>query len=112
MSLISLSLSLLDFNGGNNNTIRDNIITANGSDGQGIEGWPVDQVDLSLDVSSSVQATLEAFNCHQTQFGGEDFIFQLPESELEQMLSREYFALGRPESTDVPILDDLFVNSA
>lgn len=82
------------------------------NDGQELEGWPDELIDLSLDVSSTVHTTMEAFNCHQTQFGQENFLFQFPESELKKVLSREYFALGRPESTDKTQLDDLFAESA
>ena len=82
------------------------------SDGQELEGWPDELIDLSLDVSSTVHTTIEAFNCHQTQFGQENFFFQFPESELKKMLSREYFALGRPQAMTNTQLDDLFAESA
>ena len=35
-----------------------------------------------------------------------------PESELKKMLSREYFALGRPQAMTNTQLDDLFAESA
>jgi LmbE family N-acetylglucosaminyl deacetylase len=60
------------------------------------QGWPEEQVNVTLDVSATVEAKLAAFRCHQTQFGAENIFRRLPEAEMKELLGYEYFALARP----------------
>jgi LmbE family N-acetylglucosaminyl deacetylase len=71
-------------------------------------GWPDDQVDVCLDVSTTVQAKWEALNCHRTQFGPENLFRRLPEENVKAMMSYEYFALAFPEHSRGIKLNDLF----
>lgn len=62
-------------------------------------GWPDDQLHLVMDVRQFMEAKIAAWNCHRTQFGPDSIFRLLPESTMRQLLSREYFALARPEPT-------------
>ena len=75
-------------------------------DGQ--EGWLDDDVNVTLDVSSTVEDKWDALNCHRTQFGPGNLFRRLPEEDAKQLLSKEYFALAWPETTPGVHLPDLF----
>ena len=57
-------------------------------------GWPDDEVDVTVDVSSTFDAKQKALLCHQTQFGPSNPLRQLPEETTRQMMSQEHFALA------------------
>ena len=71
-------------------------------------GWPDDQVDVSLDVSGTVDAKWEALNCHRTQFGPENLFRRLPVETVKQLMSIEHFALAFPDVPKSTRLNDLF----
>ena len=71
-------------------------------------GWPDSQIHLTLDASASVHAKWKAFDCHHTQFSGDNLLFRLPEMEMKQILRYEHLALARPETSPKTRLADLF----
>lgn len=71
-------------------------------------GWPDDQIEVELDVSSTVGAKWAAINAHHTQFGPNSPFFQFPEAEVKQLMSREYFALAWPQPQPGAQFTDLF----
>jgi LmbE family N-acetylglucosaminyl deacetylase len=71
-------------------------------------GWPDDQIQFKLDVSSTVAAKWDALNAHQTQFGPDNFFRKMPEATAQQLLSREHFAQAWPEPEPGAVSDDLF----
>lgn len=73
-------------------------------------GWPDEEVHVVVDVSATIEAKWKALNCHRTQFGPDNFFRRLPEPMLKEMMSREHFALARPEPTPGLRLDDLFAD--
>jgi LmbE family N-acetylglucosaminyl deacetylase len=60
-------------------------------------GWPEDQINVRLDVSSSVESKWEALNCHRTQFGPGNLFRRLPEDIVKKLMSQEFFAQAWPE---------------
>lgn len=72
------------------------------------KGWPDDQIHCIMDVSATVERKRAAFHCHRTQFGEDNLFRQLPEEAMEQLFSREYFALARPEPDPHTQLTDIF----
>jgi len=60
-------------------------------------GWDDAQINVALDVSDTVAAKWEALQCHRTQFGPGNLFRRLPEDLVQEMISREYFALASPE---------------
>jgi LmbE family N-acetylglucosaminyl deacetylase len=75
-------------------------------------GWPDDQVHCMMDVSSTVDAKWAAFECHRTQLGSHNLFRQLPEVEMKELLSREYFPLAYPPPEPGFNLPDLFAGLA
>jgi LmbE family N-acetylglucosaminyl deacetylase len=75
---------------------------------RGTTGWPDEQVHVTLDVSSTVEAKWAALNSHRTQFGPNNPFRRLPEDLVKQLMSREHFALAWPEPTPGLQLPDLF----
>ncbi len=75
---------------------------------QGTFGWPDELVNLKVDTLSAVEAKRRAFECHQTQFGGDNLFSRLPEAELRELIRYEYLALARPEPATGLMLADLF----
>lgn len=75
---------------------------------RGMIGWPDEEVNVTLDVSRTVEAKWRALNCHRTQFGPDNFFRRLPENMLKEMMSREHFALAWPQPTPGLRLPDLF----
>jgi LmbE family N-acetylglucosaminyl deacetylase len=71
-------------------------------------GWPDEQIDLCMDVSSTVQAKWDALHCHRTQFGPENLFRRLPEEQVKTLMSSECFALAYPEHDTGLHLIDLF----
>ncbi|MFQ5435176.1 MAG: PIG-L family deacetylase, partial [Anaerolineae bacterium] len=72
------------------------------------KGWPDDNVQCIMDVRHTVAAKWAAFNCHRTQFGEGNLFRRLPAEEMQEILSREYFALALPEPAPDLRLHDLF----
>jgi len=82
-------------------------VAAHGGDTSGydelIEGreqsdeWEGDQVHAIVDVSAHVDQKWRAWHCHQTQFGPNSRFRRLPDDEMKELLSREYFTLAYPE---------------
>jgi LmbE family N-acetylglucosaminyl deacetylase len=72
------------------------------------DGWPDDEVNVTMDVSSTVENKWDALNCHRTQFGPGNLFRRLPEEDVKQLMSREYFALAWPEAAPDVHLPDLF----
>ena len=70
--------------------------------------WTLDQVDLVVDVSGSVERKWAALECHRTQFGPEHLFRKLPEGVSQQLLSKEFFALAWPEEPPEGGLTSLF----
>ncbi len=60
-------------------------------------GWPDELVNVILDVSATVDSKMEALKCHRTQFGPGNLFNRLPESDLKELMSREYFSMAWPE---------------
>jgi LmbE family N-acetylglucosaminyl deacetylase len=73
-----------------------------------ITGWPDEKINLTLDVSSTVELKWQALTCHRTQFGPGNLFRRLPEPLVKQMMSREYFSLAWPETPAGTQLQDLF----
>lgn len=71
-------------------------------------GWPDGQVDLTLDVSKTVEAKWEALNCHRTQFGPNNLFRRLPEASVKTLMAYEHFSLAYPEHAARLQLNDLF----
>ncbi|HSF80871.1 MAG TPA: PIG-L family deacetylase [Anaerolineales bacterium] len=73
-------------------------------------GWPDEMVNVTIDVTSTVEAKWEALECHRTQFGPGNLFRRLPEKEIKQLMSREYFALAWPKPVPGMELPDLFID--
>jgi N-acetyl-1-D-myo-inositol-2-amino-2-deoxy-alpha-D-glucopyranoside deacetylase len=71
-------------------------------------GWPDDQVNVTIDVSGTVDEKWEALNCHRTQFGPGNLFNRLSDQTAKALMSREHFALAWPEPDPGLTLDDLF----
>jgi LmbE family N-acetylglucosaminyl deacetylase len=69
--------------------------------------WPDDEVDVIIDVSGFMDRKLAAILCHQTQLNEHSFFMRLPEPELREQWSKEYFGLAWPK-TGQKLADDLF----
>jgi LmbE family N-acetylglucosaminyl deacetylase len=68
-----------------------------------------DQIKARIDVTQFVEAKWNALQCHQTQFGPDNLLRLLPEVDLRQMISFEYFALANPiPENGSQEMDDLF----
>lgn len=71
-------------------------------------GIPDYEVHAVLDVREFIEQKWAAWNCHQTQFGPNSRFRRLPDSEMKELLSREYFNLAYPEPPPGERLRDLF----
>ena len=60
-------------------------------------GWPDEQVNVWMDISSTVHAKWEALSCHRTQFGPGNLFRRLPEERVRRMMSTECFTLAWPD---------------
>jgi len=74
-------------------------------------GWPDDEVEFTVDVSSVVEAKWAALMCHRTQFGQDSRFRQAFEHGSKERLGREYFVLGWPETDVDKSLDDIFIRA-
>ena len=75
------------------------------------EVWEGDEIHAILDVGEYVDRKWAAWECHQTQFGPNSRFRRLPEDEMKELLSREYFTLAIPEPPAAVVnhpLDGLF----
>ena len=61
------------------------------------KGWPDENYQAAIAVNDTSAAKWAAFNCHRTQFGAHSIFRQLPEAEIADIFSTEYFALAYPE---------------
>ncbi|MBE2224307.1 MAG: PIG-L family deacetylase [Anaerolineae bacterium] len=59
--------------------------------------WPDDKYQVAIQVNGTTAVKWTAFNCHRTQFGEDSLFRRLPESEMSEFFSTEYFALAYPE---------------
>lgn len=73
------------------------------------EAWPEDQIHVTVDVSQYVEQKWAAWNCHRTQFGPNSRFRRLPDSDMKEILSTEYFAMVRPEPAPGVMLADLLL---
>ena len=71
-------------------------------------GWPDEKINVSLDVSATVEQKWQALTCHRTQFGPGNLFRRLPEPLVKKMMSREYFSMAWPEPPGGTTLPDLF----
>lgn len=72
------------------------------------ERWPDDKIHATIDVSSTIGKKWDAWNCHRTQFGPSSRFRRLPDEEMKELLSTEYFALAHPTPEPDTHLTDLF----
>jgi LmbE family N-acetylglucosaminyl deacetylase len=72
------------------------------------EGWPDEQVHVTIDVTATVGAKWDALECHRTQFGPGNLFRRLPDGKARQLMSQEYFALAWPEPDLGLRMPDLF----
>jgi LmbE family N-acetylglucosaminyl deacetylase len=73
-------------------------------------GWPDEKVNVTLDVSESVEEKWEALNCHRTQFGPGNLFRRIPEARAKELMSHEHFALAWPKPSPGARLNSLFEN--
>jgi LmbE family N-acetylglucosaminyl deacetylase len=73
--------------------------------GAGLED---DQVHIAVEAAGFVSAKMAAFECHRTQFGGDDPFARLPQEVMTRLLSTDYFAIGWPEPPPGTLLAGLF----
>jgi LmbE family N-acetylglucosaminyl deacetylase len=59
-------------------------------------GWPDKKVNVSIDVSETVEDKWSALECHRTQFGPGNLFRRLPETRVKELISVEHFALAWP----------------
>lgn len=71
-------------------------------------GYPDEGINVTLDVSPFVEAKWTALYCHRTQFGPDNPFRSLPQEQMFQMMSREYFVQVWPEPEPSIHLTDLF----
>ncbi len=58
--------------------------------------WADEDVQVTLDVSSSVAAKWDALNCHRTQFGPDNLFRRMPKELAWEAMGLESFALASP----------------
>jgi LmbE family N-acetylglucosaminyl deacetylase len=72
------------------------------------EGWPDEQVNVTINVAGTVDAKWEALECHRTQFGPGNLFRRLPDDKARELMSQEYFALAWPEPAAGMRMPELF----
>lgn len=72
------------------------------------EAWPEDEVHVAVDVSHYVEQKWAAWNCHRTQFGPNSRFRRLPDADMKEIFSTEYFAMAHPQPQPGVMLTDLF----
>lgn len=70
--------------------------------------WPDEDVHVTLDVSSTIDAKWNALNLHRTQFGADNPFRRMPEEVAKEIMSRENFRLAWPETPAGVRLSHLF----
>lgn len=71
-------------------------------------GWPDEQINVTLDVTATVEAKWSALHCHRTQFGPDSPLRQVPQETVKQMMRQEFFVLAWPQPESDLQLPDLF----
>lgn len=69
------------------------------------KGWPEGKVTCTMDVRATVDAKFTAYGCHRTQFGNESLFRRLPEEEMKELQSQEFFYLAEPEQPGLQLAD-------
>lgn len=72
------------------------------------KGWPDEKWHCRIDIRHTFARKWTAFHCHATQFGPDNLFRQLPEAEIAEIFTHEYFALARPEPESNLRLNGLF----
>ena len=71
--------------------------------------WQGDRIHAIVDISDHIEQKWSAWHCHQTQFGPNSRFRRLPDAEMKEILSQEYFTLAYPAApaslTDRPLAD-------
>lgn len=67
-----------------------------------------EDIHLVLDISPYVEQKWQSWNCHRSQFGPDSRFRRLPDEEMKELLSKEYYSLARPEPQGEVELSDLF----
>jgi LmbE family N-acetylglucosaminyl deacetylase len=96
--------------------IKEHVAAAGGNlegydeliEGRRAAGVPDYEVHAVLDIGDHIAAKWAAWDCHQTQFGPDSRFRRLPDSDMQALLSREYFHLAYPAEAPARVLDDLF----
>ena len=78
----------------------------------GEDGWPDEQVTVTMEMPDTVDARIAALECHASQFGADNMFRKLPEAVMRELLCREFYALAWPEPEPGARLDDLFAGIA
>jgi LmbE family N-acetylglucosaminyl deacetylase len=76
--------------------------------GDGSGGWPDEEINVVVDVSSTVGDKWQALHCHRTQFGPGNLFRRISEEHVKQLMSKEYFSLVWPEPPPGTALTGLF----
>jgi LmbE family N-acetylglucosaminyl deacetylase len=71
-------------------------------------GFPDDRIHAAIDVAAFVDRKLAAFECHKTQFGGDNFFTRISEQDMRRLNGTEYFSFGWPAGTPGQQEDELF----
>jgi len=71
-------------------------------------GWPDELVNVSINVTDSVEEKWGALECHRTQFGPANLFRRLPDEKVKILMSVEHFALAWPEPKAGEKFFDLF----
>lgn len=72
------------------------------------KGWPDDVYHFVNDVSQTFNRKWTALYCHASQYGPSNLFRQLPDVEMAEIFSTEYFALAWPQPTEGVRLTGLF----
>lgn len=72
------------------------------------EAWPEEEIHAVVDVSRQIEKKWRAWHCHRTQFGPNSRFRRLPDAEMKEILSTEYFALAHPAPDEGTQLRGLF----
>ena len=70
-------------------------------------GWPDDEVDLTVDVSSFVQAKWASLNAHKTQFGEDSPFRRAAEALMDEVFGEEFFILAATSPGAGPEISDI-----
>ena len=70
--------------------------------------WADEDIQVTLDISSSVAAKWNALNCHRTQFGPDNLFRRMPQSMAWELMGTESFAVAWPDVSSGTRLTGLF----